>query len=57
MSFLVANVPPHKCYVRKEYLYKTQEEREQQAQENQPTKENDPYPFIFRVEPGDEGSC
>ena len=21
MSFLIANVPPHKCYVRKEYLY------------------------------------
>ena len=24
MSFLVANVPPHKCYVRKEYLYDTE---------------------------------
>ena len=36
----------------REWQYKTKEEREIQQ-----TKENDPLPFIFTVEPGDEGSC
>ena len=41
----------------KEWQYKTKEEREIQSKENQPTNEDDSLPFIFTVEPGDEGSC